>query len=174
MGDEITFDMIRNQKPMQVKASLQYKADDMYLIKTTRYDTMPSYFAYGSYIFSPLTRNLLRESKRNRLQLSHFASQWQDENKTEVVVLLKVLASNMSRGNNNFAMWAIDTVNGQSFKDFKDFYQKVQAVTEDYLILADKQGITIIIDRKKAEEKQASILERYHIEFDKSIDLRKN
>jgi len=174
MGEEITFDMIRNKKPLQVKGKLKYTADDMYLVKTTRYDTMPSYFAYGSYIFSPLTRNLLRESKQNRLELSNFASQWQDENKTEVVLLLKVLASEMSRGDNNFGMWAIDTVNGQSFKNFKEFYQKVQAITDDYLVLADKEGISVIIDRKEALKKQEAILEQYNIEFDKSIELREH
>jgi len=172
MGEEISLDIIRKQKPLQVKAKLQYTADDMYLIKTTRYDTLPSYFAYGSYIFSPLTRNLVRSTQRNRIQLSHFASQWQDVNKTEVVVLLKVLASDMSRGDNHFAMWPIDTVNGQSFKNFQEFYEKVSSITDDYLILADKQGVRVIINRKEAQAEQAEILKRYNIEFDKSIELR--
>jgi len=45
-----------------------------------------------------------------------------EEDKDEVVVLLKVLASDISRGDNNFGMWAIDTINGKPFKNFKEFY----------------------------------------------------
>lgn len=172
MGQEINFDIIRDKKPMKIKAKLKYNSDDMYLVKTTRYDTMPSYFIHGSYVFSPLTRNLIRSTKKNRLNLSRYASQWQDENRTEVVVLLKVLASDMSRGDNNFGMWAIDTINGQSFKNFKEFYAKLKASIEPYIILEDKQGIRLIIDRKEAKEKQENILKKYNIEFDSSVGFR--
>ena len=111
---------------MQVKATLKNQADDMFLVPTTRYDAMPTYFIYGAYVFSPLTRNLIRSTNSNRMKLSNLALQWQKEEKTEVVVLLKVLASDISRGDNYFGMWAIDKVNGESFKDFKEFYQKIE------------------------------------------------
>jgi len=133
---------------------------------------MPTYFVYGGYIFSPLTRNLIASTSRNRLKLSGLASQWQDKNQSEVVVLLKVLASDMSRGDNNFGMWPIDKVNGESFKDFKEFYSKVNAIKGDYLILEDNDGVKIIIDKKEAQSKQKGILKKYNIEYDRSIDLR--
>ena len=173
MGDEVGLDIIRDKKPMHVKALLKYTADDMYLVKTMRYDVMPTYFVYGSYIFSPLTRNLIASSRRNRLKLSGLASQWQDHNQSEVVVLLKVLASDMSRGDNNFGMWPIDKVNGESFKDFKEFYSKVNSIKGDYLVLEDNDGVKIIIDKKEAQSKQKDILKQYNIEYDRSIDLRK-
>jgi S1-C subfamily serine protease len=172
MGEEIILDTIRNRKAISVKTKLRYKADDIYLVKTTRYDEMPEYFIFGSYVFVPLTRNLLRASSRNRVKLSSFASKWQDEERTEVVLLLKVLASDMSRGDNNFGMWAIDTINGEAFRDFQEFYEKVQKSHEKYLILQDKQGVQVIIDTQEARNKQAEILKKYNIEFDRSITLR--
>ncbi len=172
MGDTIGLDIIRDQKPMQVNAMLKHKADDMYLVKTTRYDTMPSYFIYGGYIFSPLTRNLIVSTNRNRIALSNLASKWQEEDKSEVVVLLKVLASDISRGDNDFGMWPIDKINGEAFKDFKEFYQKMEAVTSQYIVLEDKNGVQVIIDKKEAQAKQNEILKKYNIEFDKSVDLR--
>jgi S1-C subfamily serine protease len=172
MGDSVGLDIIRDEKAMHIKAKLKQTADDMYLVKTTRYDTMPSYFIYGGYTFSPLTRNLIRESKRNRLTLSYMASKWQESDKDEVVVLLKVLASDISRGDNSFAMWPIDTVNGQTFKNFNEFYEKMEAVTDQYIVLEDKNGVKVIIDKKEAKAKQSEILKKYNIEFDKSIDLR--
>jgi len=172
MGEKVGLDIIRDKKPMHVEALLKNTADDMYLVKTTRYDEMPSYFIRGGYIFSPLTRNLILSTNRNRLKLSYLASKWQEEDKSEVVVLLKVLASDMSRGDNDFGMWPIDKVNGQTFKNFKEFYSKVNAVQDKYLVLEDKEGVKVIIDREQAVAKQRSILKKYNIEFDKSIDLR--
>jgi S1-C subfamily serine protease len=174
MGDSLILDIIRDKKPMQVKATLKNQADDMFLVKTTRYDTMPTYFIYGGYVFSPLTRNLIRSTNSNRMKLSNLAMQWQKEERNEVVVLLKVLASDMSRGDNYFGMWAIDKVNGESFKNFKEFYEKMEEVKDDYIVLEDKNGVKVIIDKKEAQVKQSEILKRYNIEFGKSIDLREN
>jgi S1-C subfamily serine protease len=172
MGEKVGFDIIRNKKPMHVEALLKDTADDMYLVKTTRYDEMPTYFVYGGYVFSPLTRNLILSTNKNRLTLSYLASKWQEEDKSEVVVLLKVLASDMSRGDNDFGMWPIDKVNGKAFKNFKEFYEKVNALEERYLVLEDKDGVKVIIDREEAQAKQSNILKKYNIEFDKSVDLR--
>jgi len=172
MGDTISLDIIRDKKSMKVKATLQNRADDMYLVKTTRYDSMPTYFIYGGYVFSPLTRNLLRATNRNRLKLSNLALKWQKEDKNEAIVLLKVLASDISRGDNNFGMWAIDKVNGKTFKNFQEFYQKMEAVTSQYIVLEDNDGVKVVIEKKEAQEKQSEILKKYNIQFDKSIDLR--
>ena len=173
MGETVKLDIIRDQKKMQVEAPLEHVADDMYLVKTTRYDTMPKYFVYGGYVFSPLTRNLIVSTKLNRLKLSYLASKWQEDDKSEVVVLLKVLASDMSRGDNDFAMWPIDKINGEPFKDFEEFYQKMQAAKSEYIVLEDNDGVKVIIDKEEAQMKQNAILKKYNIEFDKSIDLRK-
>jgi len=172
MGESIKLEIIRKQKNMSVDAVLQYTADDIYLVKTTRYDTMPRYFVYGGYVFSPLTRNLILSTNHNRLELSYLASQWQEKEKKESVVLLKVLASNLTRGNNQFSMWSIEKINGENFVDFKDFYDKIQKSTDAYIVLENKEGVKVIIDRKEAKEKQNEILKKYNIEFDKSIDLR--
>ena len=172
MGESIKLDIIRDKKKMQIDAQLKYVADDMYLVKTTRYDTMPSYFVYGGYVFSPLTRNLIRSTTRNRLMLSYLASQWQEEDVKEKVVLLKVLASNLTRGNNDFGMWTIEKINGEKFVDFKAFYEKMQNAKEKYIVLEDEDGVKVIIDREEAQAKQSEILKKYNIEFDKSIDFR--
>lgn len=173
MGDSVTLDIIREKKPLKIKGVLKNRADDMFLVKTTRYDTMPTYVIYGGYIFSPLTRNLVRSTSRNRLKLSCLASKWQEDKKDEVVVLLKVLASDISRGDNSFGMWPIDKVNGESFKNFKEFYEKMEKIEEQYIVLEDKDGVKVIIDKKEAMEKQDAVLTKYNIEYDRSEDLRK-
>jgi len=108
------------------------------------------------------------------LILSYLSTQWKTQQKQEAVVLLKVLASDSTRGYNNFGMWPIEKINGEKFVDFQDFYEKVQKCKEKYIVLEDENGITLIIDKEEAQEKQSSLLEKYNIEFDRSIDFREN
>jgi len=172
MGEKVRLDIIRDKKPIQVEVPLTMTGDDMYLVKTTRYDEIPTYVIYGGYVFSPLTRNLIRSTSRNRLKLSCLAGKWQEKEKDEVVVLLKVLASDISRGDNNFGMWVIDKVNGKAFKNFKEFFRLMESLKEPYYLLEDNDGIKVIIDRKEAIRKQQQILKKYNIEYDRSEDLR--
>jgi hypothetical protein len=173
MDENVTLGIIRDKKAMEVNATLKYTADDMYLVKTTRYDEMPRYFIYGGYVFSPLTRNLIRSTNRNRLSLSYLAGKWQTKEQKEVVVLLKVLASNFTRGNNGFGMWPIAKINGKKFKDFEDFYQKMQAAKEKYIVLEDTDGVKVVIDKEEAQATQAELLKKYNIQFASSKELRK-
>ncbi len=174
MGEKVKLDIIRDRKPMQVEVPLTKTGDEMYLVKTTRYDEMPTYAIYGGYVFSPLTRNLIRSTGRNRLKLSCLAGKWQEKDKEEVVVLLKVLASDISRGDNNFGMWVIDKVNGKPFKNFKAFFKLMEENKAPYYLLEDNDGVKVIIDRKEAMAKQKEILKRYNVEYDKSEDLREH
>ncbi len=173
MGESIKLNIIRDKKPMQVEGVLKNRADDILLVDTTQFDVMPTYFVFGGYIFSTLTRNLIRATKRNRLKMSSLASKWQTEEKDEAVVLLKVLASDISRGDNNFGMWSIDKVNGKAFNNFSEFYKVVVDTKEPYIVLEDNEGVKVIIDKNEALEKQSELLKKYNIEYDRSENLRK-
>jgi len=172
LGEKISLDIVRDRKRMKVEARLDYIADDLLLVKTTEYDMMPRYFIYGGYVFSPLSRNLLRRSSQNKLALRHFATQWPKEEKKEVVVLLKVLAAELNRGNYSFALWPIEKLNGKTFDSFDSFYQMVRDFDGDFLVLEDEDGARVIINREEALSQQPNILKKYNIEFDRSVDLR--
>ena len=172
MGDSMALDIIREGKSTRIEANLNKIADDILLVKTIKYDQMPSYFIEGGYVFSPLSRNLLVSTKVNQIELSYYLSEWPTKSKKEIVVLLKVLASDISRGNNDFMMWPVEKINGESYVDFKDFYQKVKQSKGKYIVLEDKDGIKLVINKEEAETNQKQILQKYNIEYDKSIDLR--
>lgn len=172
MGDKVPLGVWRDGKHVDLNATLKYTSNDLYLVKTTRYDVLPSYFIYGGYVFAPLTRNLLASLGGRNVALSSFASQTQTKEKTEVVLVLRVLASDMTRGNTNFGMWAIEKLNGETFKDFKEFVQKLQSIKEPYIMLEDGDAFKIIIDTAEAQKKQKALLRKYSIEYDRSVDLR--
>ncbi|MGB5966520.1 MAG: serine protease, partial [Sulfurimonadaceae bacterium] len=85
------------------------------------------------------------------------------DEREEVVILLKVLASEISRGDHNFALWTVDKINSKKYKDFNEFLEIIKNFKGEYLVLEDKEGVMIAIDRREAEEIEKSILERYSI-----------
>lgn len=163
LGDKVTFDILRDGKKMKVDIKLSNIADDDLLVNTLSYDVMPKYFIYGGYVFTPLTRNLLMETRSSLLELRKAAGEWVKKDKNEVVILLKVLASKMNRGDHSFSYWMIDKVNSQEFKDFNEFLELVKKAKGKYLILENKDGVKVAIEREKAVQMQDSILKRYSI-----------
>jgi S1-C subfamily serine protease len=167
IGEELELDIIRAQKPMKVKIKLQNIADDFLIVKTTRYDISPTYFIYGGYVFTTLTNNLLKSTK-----LRYLASKWPTEDKKEIVILLKVLASKLSQGNYNITYWPIEKINGKSFATFDEFYRSVENFKDKYLLLEDDEGLQIAIDKNASLRENEKILKRYNIKYDRSVDLR--
>ena len=171
MGDNIELGIVRDHKHIDVNITLQHTANDILLVKTKEYDVMPKYFIYGGYVFSPLSRNLLSIG-RNKIPLRYYATQWPTKKKKEVVVLLKVLPSDINRGNYGFTLWPIEKLNGETFDNFKTFYKRVTEFKGEYIILEDVDGAKVIINREEALSKQNEILKKYNIEYDRSIDFR--
>ena len=163
LGEKVTFDILRDGKKMKVDVNLSNVADDDLLVNTLSYDVMPKYFIYGGYVFTPLSRNLLMGTRSSMLELREAAGKWVEKDKDEVVILLKVLASKMNRGDHSFSYWMVDKVDNKEFKNFKEFLELVKNSKGKYLILENKDGVKIAIDREKAMQTQDAILKKYSI-----------
>jgi hypothetical protein len=85
---------------------------------------------------------------------------------------VRVLASNVNRGYHNLSNRIIEEVNGKTYKDFNDFYYLVMRSKEPFIVLKDKKEFQIVLNRKKAEESHAAILDTYRIKSDRSYDLK--
>ena len=171
-GDEVELNIIRHGKKMSLKVKLSVEnSKENASLAEFEYDKMPTYFMLGGYVFTPLTQNLLVSSLQPNLPLRYGATKFPTEEHQEIVVLLKVLASTISRGDYGVSLWKIDKVNDKKFKDFKDFYRLVMESESKYVILEDDDGSKIIIDRKKALDIQDELLQRYSIKSTKSSDL---
>ncbi len=164
LGEIIKLKILRDGKIKEISIKLTNIADDNLLVNTLFYDSMPKYSIYGGYVFSPLSRNLLMNSRSTLLSLRDAASQWATDDKEEVVLLLKVLASDISRGDHNFSLWIVDKVNSKKFKDFKEFLKIVKEFDGEYLMLENEDGAKIAIDRQKAIDIEETILKRYSIQ----------
>ena len=164
LGDVVRFQVLRDGKKLNLKIKLNSIADDDLLVNTIEHDVMPRYLIYGGYVFTPLTRNLLLNSRSAPLNLREAAGEWATPQKDEVVVLLKVLADQSNRGDHNFVLWEVDTLNGKKFKNFKEFTNLVEHFKGEFLILKNNAGVEIAINKKQALSAQKHILQRYSIE----------
>jgi len=171
-GDKVSLDVLREGKKMTLNVTLPKTSSDEYsTYSKLEYDKMPSYFMLGGYVFSPLTQNLLNASMSPVLSLRYNATKFPTKDKQELVVLLKVLAAEHSRGDYGISLWHVEKVNGKKFKDFKEFYSLVIEGKEKYVVLEDEDGAKVVINKAKALSVESEILQRYSIKANKSDDL---
>lgn len=171
-GDNVSLDILRKGKKIKLNVKLpKNSTKENTVFAKLEYDKMPTYFMLGGYVFSRLTKNLIDASMRPILPLRYKSSKFPTQDKQELVVLLKVLASEHSRGDYDITLWLLDKVNGKSFKNFKEFYRIIQNSKDKYIVLEDEDGSKVVIDRVKALKVQNDILEKYSIKSNKSDDL---
>jgi S1-C subfamily serine protease len=163
IGDSVELEVLRDAKTIKLEIKLENIADDDLLVDTLEHDVMPKYLIYGGYVFSPLSRNLLIQSRSTPLELKMAAGEWATKQKEEIVVLLKVLADSTNRGDHSFRLWKVDKIDGKSFKNFAEFKKILQSYKGKYLLLENKSGVKIAIDTQKAKDAQERILKRYSI-----------
>ncbi len=162
MGETVTLGFERKGKPFSVVIALRHTVDDFLMIDTYRYDKRPRYTIFGGYVFSPLNANLLRASKY-KSDLRYFLTKWPTNERTEIVVLLKVLASELSVGNYGFTLWPVDKIDGEKYRDFDDFKRRLAEGKGKFAVIENSDGIKVAIERKKAIELLPEILRRYNI-----------
>ena len=171
-GDEVTLEVLRKGKKLSLTATLpKTSSTERFSYSKLEYDKMPTYFMLGGYVFSPLTQNLLNASGSPVLSLRYAATKFPTKEKQELVVLLKVLASSHTRGDYGISMWHIEKVNGQKFKNFKEFYSLVIDSKEKFIVLEDEDGAKVVINKEEALAAENELLKRYSIKANKSDDL---
>jgi len=171
-GDKISLEVLRNGKKITLNATLpKTSSEEQSHYAILEYDKMPSYFMLGGYIFSPLTQNLLNASMSPVLPLRYNATKFPTKEKQQLVVLLKVLASEHSRGDYGITLWYIEKANGKTFKNFKEFYTLIMNTKDKYVVLEDEDGAKVVINKEKALKLEKDILQRYSIKANKSDDL---
>jgi len=169
ISQSVTFEILRDGKKKKISFQLNNIANDNLLVDTLEHDTMPRYYIFGGYVFSPLSRNLLLNNRSTLLQLRQAAGMWASDEKEEVVVLLKVLADEINRGDHGFSLWKVDKINSHTFHNFEEFVELVERCDSKYLILENEDGVKIAIEREKALDSRDEILNRYSIKSFKKL-----
>jgi hypothetical protein len=150
------------------------------LVPALRYDVRPSFYIYGGLVFCPLTLNYMRtwgdswteEAPINLI--NQFTGQARLLRNEEVVIVSKVLASNVNQGYEDFTDERIVAVNERRIRNLRQLITAVENSKEDpYVLFKTISGRLIALDRQKVEAEHPVILQTYQIAADRSSDFKK-
>jgi len=122
----------------------------------------------GGLVFEPLSLNLLKlwgadwysDAPPN---LVNYARKEKTQDRSEVVVLVRVLADEVNVGYHDDVYKVIAEVNGQIIGSLSDLVEAFESNTEVYHVIVTESGETIVLDRAKAEQNAPLILKKYGI-----------
>lgn len=177
LGEDVKISVIRDGKPMDVTVKLDKDGDAFNLVGPKQFDRPPSYFVYGGFVFMPLTTDYITASKgrfSNGLadSITVLKQFWPTKERTQAVILTKVLPDDSNKGFHNISNMLVDTLNGKKFKDFKEFHSMLTESDSEFIVLEDQFGFQVVIGRELAMENQDEILKRYNIAEGESEDLK--
>lgn len=171
LGDEMKLSIIRDDKPMEIALKLDRPGKEFLLVKPNQFDKQPTYYIYGGFVFMPLNHDILGSMDPVPSSLAALAQEAPSEDRKEVILMTQVLPADINKDYHHDNNLIIKKINGEAIPDFKTFYEKMQAVSTQFVVLETDDGYQVVIDRTEASNKQPSILARYGISTDRSKDL---
>lgn len=180
VGEKINVDILRNGKRKNVNIDLDTPINYNQLVKI-EYDVLPKYYIYAGLVFSPLTLNYLKEWGRNwstrapRDLISRLKTNYKKKENEEIVMLIRVLASEINQGYHSYENWVINKVNGIEINNLEELIEIVEKNgSQKFVTFENKEGNEIVINTSKAQEFNNTILNIYRINSDRSDNLKMN
>jgi len=177
INDDLDMEIMRNGKRIKINVVLDTSMQEIHLVKFQN-ESMPTYFIYGGLVFSPLTVNYLKGWGRNWFRIAPSElitlakNKLKEKKDEEVVVLIKILASEVNLGYYKKRNLIIKKVNGKDISNIKDLVKIAENTKGKFVSFEDTTGIEIVLDRKQADRKNPEILKTYKINSDRSDDLK--
>ncbi len=168
VGDEVELTFLRNGELFCRKVRLQVEKD---LVQGPQYDVKPSYFIFSGLLFMPETWDYLQTWGKEGLPTElayHFFFNEIEKDRSQVVLLTKVLAHEVNQGYQEMTDMIVSQVNGcliGSMADLPGAFTKVQGA---FHVVELKNGGKIILDAAAAKKAHNEILEKYNIPKDRS------
>ena len=169
-GDNLSYEIIRDKKTKTGQVKLEKKDIKYTVVTEVTIETPPSYMVYGGLLFEPLTSNYMAGTIEKLGSVYDREELYKDYK--ELVVLVRVLPFDVNLGYTDAENEIIVKVNGEKYKDFKDFAQKVKNVKSGFIIFENDNGDEIVLDVKEVEEQREELMQNYNISSDMSDDIK--
>ena len=169
-GDNLSYEIIRDKKTTTGQVKLEKKDIKYTVVTEVTIETPPSYMVYGGLLFEPLTSNYMAGVIEKLGSVYDREELYKDYK--ELVVLVRVLPFDVNLGYTDAVNQIIVKVNGEKYKDFKDFAQKVKNVKSGFIIFENDNGDEIVLDVKEVEEQREALMQNYNISSDMSDDIK--
>ncbi len=180
INDSLSIKILRNGEIKDLIIQLSVPMNSTRLVPLEQFETAPTYYIIGGLIFAPLTKNYLLEwgsqwffSAPTKL-LNFYQDGVQTEERKQLIILTKVLADEINLGYHDIDNIIIEKVNGKKISGMSDLIDSFEKNTGLYHIIEDDTGKKIILRKDKVEQFSGRILKTYHIESDRSQNLKLN
>ena len=90
----------------------------------------------------------------------------------KLAILTSVLPFDVNLGYSEQENVIILKINGEKYKNFKDFVQKLRKVNSEFVILETENGDEIVLDRAKVEAQKEDLMRNYNVTSEMSDDVR--
>jgi S1-C subfamily serine protease len=180
IGESLKVVLLREGSEKEISLSLDKPAGACKLVPFRKYEARPAYYIYGGLIFQTLTYSYFQtidEQDEEKIPVNLLPYHMYDRRKTEgeeVVILSRILPSEVNHGYERFVDKRIVEVNGNPIVNFRDL---VRLIEEDpsgfFVVFKTEHDQVIAIDRVAAEADRARILAVYNATSDRSPDLVK-
>lgn len=166
--DPARLTFLRNGKKLSVNVSGKNKLENPYLARREAFNERPDYYIYGGVIFVPLNMNLIKRwggdwRKNAPLDFLLFRNEPVTKERQEMVVALQVLPAEVNRGYHSWSSWVIDSVNGKSVQNFKQFVGELHNNQEEFVVLKDRTGFRMVLEHQSAIASRDDILQIYRV-----------
>ncbi len=178
IGEDIDLEILRDGERIKLLMLLDTPIQNIQLVRIQN-DTLPSYYIYGGLVFSTLTINYLKDwgNQWYRKAPAELISIAKTNTKTrkneEVVLLIRVLASDVNLGYHENENLIIKKVNGKEISNLDELVTRVESTEGEFVTFEDSNGRELVIERGLAGDTKPMILKTYRINSDRSDDLVK-
>ncbi len=178
IGESEILTILRKGKVLKVSIDLTDPVGSNQLVPLEQYDRRPDYYIFGGLIFSPLTVKYLKNWGDNWIDsapanlVNTYLYEPLKEEGEEAVNLMRVLPDGVNRGYHGSGNFRVMTLNGKKVKNLKQLIAGIEASKDEFIVIGDRWGTVIVLDRKKAIKATSGIMKTYRIPFDRSSNLR--
>jgi hypothetical protein len=159
-GDKVPVRLLREGKEMNLQVPVARRHPEQYLSEPYIIDRAPNYYVLGGLVLQELSRQYLKEfgadwARKAPLDLAHIdrtQSESDEESRRHVVVLSRVLPSDVTVGYEDLRHLILKAINGQTIKDLSDVPESLKkAVNGVHRIELSGDPSLIFLDAKAVE-----------------------
>ncbi|MCK5619721.1 MAG: trypsin-like peptidase domain-containing protein [Candidatus Krumholzibacteria bacterium] len=180
VGDTVTVELLRDRRSMILDIPLSGLGKERMFLVRYQYDEAPSYLVVGGFVFSRLTRNYSFDYDDPSIEwptnqhLFGLSSKLKTpgETRKEMIVLVRLLPDSSTTGYDDCLGHVVTSVDGRRVADMKELAAALEnPIGEYHRILLEPDSKEIIVSRALLVKSQQSILEKFDIPADRSLDL---
>lgn len=177
LGDLIQVEVLRDEKKENLSIPLTSTIEDHRLVPMEVYDVLPTYTIFGGFVFSPLSKDLLKIWGDNWFNtapkdlVALFQTNMPQVEGEEVILITRVLPASLNDGYQDISFWIVNGINGKKINNMFELVVELETNTDSFTVLENPRGQKIILKTEEARQGLAEILTLYRIPAKSSPDL---